>query len=164
MGDTVFEAVITPHRSLSRRGLRLIIAFTCTVSLGVTTMFWWLGAWPVAGFNGAEVLLAVVLLRVHALSARASEFLLLSEAELRVVRTDSQGRKSEQTLPSAWINVFLEERKGRAPGLYLTAHGQRIEVAAALGEPEKRDLAGALKTALHQWRHPVFDNPQLEDG
>ena len=43
MSDTVFEAMITPHRSLSRRGLYLIIAFTCTVSLGVTTLFWWLG-------------------------------------------------------------------------------------------------------------------------
>ena len=164
MSDTVFEAIITPHRSLSRRGLTRIIAFTCTVSLGVTTLFWWLGAWPIAGFNGAEVLLAVILLRVHALSARASEFLSLSEAELRVVRTDSRGRKSEHKLPSGWINIFLEDRKGRVPGLYLTAHGQRIEVAAALGEPEKRDLAEALKAALHQWRHPVFDNPQLEEG
>ena len=164
MSDTVFEAVITPHRSLSRRGLTWIIAFTCSVSVAVTTLFWWLGAWPVAGFNGAEVLLAVVLLRVHALSAKASELLLLSEAELRVVRTDPRGRKSEQRLPSAWINVLLEDRKGRAPGLYLTAHGRRIEVAAALGEPEKRDLAEALRSALHRWRNPVFDNPQLGGG
>ena len=34
---------------------------------------------------------------------------------------------------------------------------------ASLGEPEKLDLAEALKAALHRWRNPVFDNPQLEN-
>jgi len=161
--DTVFEALITPHRSLSRRGLRIIIAFTCTVSLCVTTLFWWLGAWPIAGFNGAEVLLALVLLRAHARSARASEFLVLTEVELCVQCTDSRGVRTEQRLPSAWIGVSLEERQGRTPGLYLAAHGKRVEIAAALGEPEKRDLARALSEALHRWRHPSFDNPQLKE-
>jgi uncharacterized membrane protein len=162
MTDIVFEALITPHRSLSRRGLYVIIAFTCTVSVGVTTLFWWLGAWPVAGFNGAEVLLAALLLRVHGKSARASEFLMLTEDELRIQRTDARGSRTEQRLPSAWIGVSLEERPGRAPGLYLAAHGSRVEVAAALGEPEKRDLARALNEALHRWRNPRFDNPQLQ--
>jgi uncharacterized membrane protein len=164
MTDIVFEAMITPHRSLSRRGLHRIIAFSCTVSLCVTTLFWWLGAWPVAGFNGAEILLAVVLLRAHTRSARAAEFLVLTQSELCVRRTDSRGARSELRLPSAWIGVSLEERAGRAPALYLAAHGKRIEVATALGEPEKRDLAQALTEALHRWRHPVFENAQLQEG
>jgi uncharacterized membrane protein len=159
--DIVFEALITPHRSLSRRGLRIIIAATCTVSFSVSLLFWWLGAWPIAGFNGGEVLLALVLLRAHARSAKASEFLVLTESELRIQRTDSRGQRTEERLASAWIGVSLEERKGRTPGLYLAAHGKRLEIASALGEPEKRDLAGALTEALHRWRHPTFDNPQL---
>jgi DNA-directed RNA polymerase subunit L len=36
-----------------------------------------------------------------------------------------------------------------------------VEVAAALGEAEKRDLANALTEALYRVKHPVFDNPQL---
>jgi uncharacterized membrane protein len=159
--DTVFEALITPHRSLSRRGLHIIIALTCSVSSCVTLLFWWLGAWPIAGFNGAEVLLALVLLRAHARSARASEFLVLTARELCIQRTDSRGRRTEERLPSAWIGVSLEERQGRTPGLYVAAHGTRLEIASALGEPEKRDLARALTEALHRWRHPTFDNPQL---
>jgi uncharacterized membrane protein len=162
--DTVFEALITPHRSLSRRGLHIIIGCTCTVSFCVTALFWWLGAWPIAGFNGAEVLLALVLLRAHARSARASEFLVLTESELRIQKTDASGARTEQVLPSAWIGVTLEERAGRAPGLYLSASGRRLEIASALGEPDKRDLAHALAAALHRWRHPTFDNPQLDEG
>ncbi len=126
--DTVFEALITPHRSLSRRGLHIIIGCTCTVSFGVTALFWWLGAWPIAGFNGAEVLLALVLLRAHARSARASEFLVLTDSELRLRTTDGRGAHTDQVLPSAWIGVSLEERPGRTPALYLSARGRRLEI------------------------------------
>ena len=159
--QVVFEAEVTPHRSLSVRGLRLVIGAVCAVSLLTTSVFWYLGAWPVAGFNGGEVALAMVLLRVHAKSNRQRELLLLSGQALRVLRTDSQGRASEHSLPPFWLNVRLQERPGRVPGLYLTARGQQLEVAATLGEPEKRDLADALAAAIHRLKNPVFDNPQL---
>jgi uncharacterized membrane protein len=103
----------------------------------------------------------MVLLRVHALSAREREVLLLSARALRVVRTDAKGVATERSLSPGWLNVILEERPGRVPGLYLAARGQSIEVGATLGEPEKRDLADALTQAVHRLKNPVFDNPQL---
>jgi uncharacterized membrane protein len=157
----VFQAEVTPHRSLSARGLRVIIAFVCTVSLGTTTLFWSLGAWPIAGFNGGEILLAMVLLRAHQKSARAKEVLMLSGGGLRILRVAADGQASEQILPTGWLNVVLTERPGRVPGLFLTARGTQVEVARSLGEPEKRDLAEALAGAVHRLKNPVFDNPQL---
>ncbi len=159
--QVVFEAEVTPHRSLSARGLRLVIGSVCAVSLVTTGVFWHLGAWPIAGFNGGEIALAMVLLRVHARSNRQRELLLLSGQEMRVLRTDAQGRASEHSLPPFWLNVTLLERPGRVPGLYLSARGQQLEVATTLGEPEKRDLADALSAAIHRLKNPVFDNPQL---
>jgi uncharacterized membrane protein len=160
----LFQAEVTPHRSLSARGLRVIIAFVCTVSLGTTTLFWTLGAWPIAGFNGGEILLALVLLRAHHKSARAKEVLMLSGGGLRILRVDARGQSSEHVLPAGWLNVVLTERPGRVPGLYLAARGRQIEVAHSLGEPEKRDLAEALSGALHRLKNPVFDNPQLRSA
>jgi uncharacterized membrane protein len=157
----VFEAMVTPYRSLSARGLRTVIVFVCCVSLCTTTLFWWLGAWPIAGFNGAEILLAMLLLRAHAKSSRSCELLMLSGAALRIRRIDGKGLSTEVSLPPGWLNVRLEERPGRVPGLYLSARGHQVEVATALGEPEKRDLADALRAALHRLKNPVFDNPQL---
>ena len=159
--QVVFEAEVTPHRSLSARGLRVVIGSVCLVSLCTTSMFWYLGAWPIAGFNGGEILLAMVLLRAHARSHKQRELLLLSGQSLRVLRTDGQGRASEHNLAPFWLSVTLQERPGRVPGLFLSARGQRLEVAAALGEPEKRDLAAALMAAIHRLKNPVFDNPQL---
>ena len=156
-----FAAVVVPHRSLSPRGLAIVLSILGVVSLSVTTMFWMLGAWPIAGFNGGEMLIAAVLLRSHVRSRRAREVLLLTDQSLRILRFDESGGKEECQLPAAWLAVVLEERPGRVPGLFLASHGRREEVARMLGETEKRDLAGALKAVLHRMRHPVFDNPQL---
>jgi uncharacterized membrane protein len=160
----VFEALITPHRSLSPRGLRTLIFIICGLCCLSSTVFFLLGAWPVVGFCGGEILLAVLLLRLNARGQRASEHVALSGAGLRIVRTDAQGKHQEMTLEPGWLRLSLEERPGRVPRLLLMANGRRTEIAASLGEAEKRDLAAELEQALHRWRHPVFDNPQLRIG
>lgn len=156
-----FEAVIVPHRSLSPGGLRLLVGAICALSVCTTAVFWWLGAWPIACFNGVEITTALLLLRHNARAVRANEVILLSDTALRIIRTDRNGGRTEQAVPPAWLRMELQERPGRVPGLYLMTQGTRIEVAASLGEPEKLSLARALEEALHRWRNPRFDNAQL---
>jgi len=163
MQDVLFEAIIVPHRSLSRRGLRSLLAGIGVICAANLIVFSQLRAWPVCGFAGGELVLAAVLLRLNALGARASELLLLTPEALRVVRVDRQGRREERVLPPAWLNVEVEERPGRVPGLWVACRGGREELGRFLGEAEKRDLARALAEALHRWRNPVFHNPQLAE-
>ncbi len=159
----LFEAVVVPHRSLSRRGMMILVGAMCLLGLTVTVVFTLLGAWPVAGFDVIDVALAVLLLRVNARARRSSETLTLTDRALHVVRRDHDGRELRRSLPQGWLNAVLEERPGRVPALWLVARGTREEVAAALGEAEKRDLAASLRAALHRSRNPVFDNAQLRD-
>ncbi len=163
MPEILFEAMIVPHRSLSRRGLRLLLAGIGVICAANLVIFSRLHAWPVCGFAGGELVLAALLLRLNALGARASEMLLLTPEALRLVRTDPRGRREERVLPPAWLAVQIEERPGRVPALWVGSHGEREEVGRFLGEAEKRDLARALAEALHRWRNPVFDNPQLAE-
>jgi uncharacterized membrane protein len=160
----LFEAVITPHRSLSTRGLHILIGAIIAVSAGTSSVFWLLGAWPVIGFTGAEVALVIVLLRRHAQDARSSELLQLRHETMRIVRTDPQGRQQECRLDPSWMRVVLRERPGRVSALLLTSRTTEQEVASTLGEDEKRDLAEALKLAIENWRNPVFDNAQLRSS
>lgn len=159
----LFEAVIVPHRSMSAAALRTLLVVICLMSGMTGALFVSIGAWPVGAFTVVELLLAAWLFRLNARSARATELLLLSPDGLRVVRTTPDGRRRSMVLPAAWLNVTLEERPGRVPALLLVAHGVREEVAESLGGAEKRDLAGALRKALYDWRNPVFDNPQLRN-
>jgi uncharacterized membrane protein len=157
----MFEAELRPHRSLSRRGLGFVIGGMCLGSLLVTSLMALLGAWPVIGFNGADLLLALVLIWLNVRAARARETIRLSETELSVLWCDAGGRRRFMSLSPSWANVVLEERAGTVPKLLLTARGTSCEVARQLGEREKRDLAAALSRALQLWRNPSFDNPQL---
>lgn len=159
----LFEALIVPHRSLSPRGLRVLIGVIAALCGTLALRFWLIGAWPVVAFSVLEVGLAMWLLCLNAHRARASELVLLTEDALRIVRTDARGRREERTLNSAWLNVVVEEIPGRVPKLLLAARNVREEIGGVLGEAEKRDLAAALGAALYRSRHPVFDNPQLQD-
>ncbi len=159
----IFEAVIVPHRSLSRRGRWLVVGFLGLICGINAAIFVHLGAWPVGGFAGGEVLLAAVMLTINAQRARASEVVLLTEHTLHITRTDPAGRRQERSLPTGWLRVALEETPGRVPRLMLQVGRAREEIATSLGEAEKRDLAAALAQALHRWRSPVFDNPQLRE-
>ena len=161
MSAATFEAVIVPHRSLSPLGARCLAGAVCVLSAVVSTWLWVMGAWPVVGFNGAEVALALLLLRFNNRARHTSEVLRLSGESLLIVRTDARGRRSELRLPPFWLRSFLEERPGRTPALWLAAGRRRYEVGTALNEDEKRDLAAALGAALHRLRNPMFDNPQL---
>ncbi len=158
-----FEALITPHRSMGPAGLRRLVAFILIVSGAVSTGLWFVGAWPVIGFNGAEITLAIVLLHRNARQRNTSERLVLSSAGLRIIRTDAAGRQTTRTLDGAWLNAVLQERPGRAPALLLVHRGRQLEVGTDLGELEKRDLADALTAALYRQRNPRFDNPQLSE-
>ena len=158
-----FEAVITPHRSLGRRGLLVLMAAILLLSALVSAGLWWAGAWPAVAINGVQVAFALLMLRWNARQRRACELLVLSDSGLRVTRTDVRGRRQEQVMSAAWLRVSLEERPGGVPALFLLARGARLEVAQVLGEAEKRDLAEALRAALARWRSPLFDNPQLRD-
>jgi len=156
-----FEAVIVPHRSLSVRALRRLLLVICLMCGASAAVFVWLGAWPVGGFTGLELLLAAFLFRLNARAVRGSEMLLLTDAGLRVIRTAPDGARRERTLSPAWLNLVMEDRPGRVPALLLVARETRIEIGRDLGEAEKRDLAEALGGALHRLRHPRFDNAQL---
>ncbi len=158
----VFNAVITPHRSLTARGLVTLFAGLAALTSIVAFRFWMLGAWPVLLFGAAELVLVGVLLSCNHRSAGSMERVTLYADHARIERTTPSGRRWETALPMAWLTVELDETAHRVTRLWLCHRGRREEIGGSLGESEKRDLAGAIRSALDCWRRPRFDNPQLQ--
>ncbi|MBV8401761.1 MAG: DUF2244 domain-containing protein, partial [Acetobacteraceae bacterium] len=119
----LFQAVIVPHRSLSPRGVRRLMAFVLVLSCLVGLRCLLLGAWPVLGFTIVEIGLALFLIQLNQRRARACELIILSESGFRIARTDMSGRRTEKILPADWLNVVLEEPLGRVPVLLLSGRG-----------------------------------------
>jgi uncharacterized membrane protein len=161
--DTVFEARIHPHSSLTQNGWRWLLAVLLGACLLTGMRFLLIGAWPVMIFAVAEIGFFLFLFRLHWRAMRRSELILLAPGRLTIIRQEAGGKRSEQRLEPGWLQVLLQERPGRVPALLVGSRGKHWEIATALGETEKRHLATALQDALHRLRNPVFDNPQLRD-
>ena len=67
----LFAALLTPHRSLNRTGFVVVMAFLSVVSFATGVAFLMMGAWPVFGFLGLDVLAIYVAFRINFSRARA---------------------------------------------------------------------------------------------
>jgi uncharacterized membrane protein len=143
----LFELRMLANRSLSARGMRLLILLLTSASLLIGALFWHLGAWPVPGFCGMEVLLACVLLRRNA-RGHASEIIILHPNVLLLSRTDASGRTRESRLLPFWLKVALLDQPGTPVRVRLVGHGVSEEVGSLLGEEARRKLARTLRDAL----------------
>jgi uncharacterized membrane protein len=159
----LFQALLTPHRSLSKRGAWRIIVSLLAASLLLSLRFWLVGAWPVVVFSLIDVPLVGLLLVISFRQARASECVMLSREALTVIRTGADGARLCLSLPTAWLRVELRDGED-APRVVAFSRGRSVEIAAFLPSADKRALYEALGRALHDVRYPVFDNPQLREG
>jgi uncharacterized membrane protein len=155
-GAKYFEAELRPHRSLSRKALFGVFAAMAAGSLYVTALMYFVGAWPVIGFNGVDIALAALLFWLNTRAARAREIIRLSDAALEITHIAPNGREERITLSPDWARVELQERPATVPKLFLRARGAVTvtEIGRQLGEAQKRDLADALNRALARRRTP----------
>ncbi|WP_372003010.1 DUF2244 domain-containing protein [Tistrella mobilis] len=159
-GPLIFDALLTPHRSLPPSGFRWVMFGIAGVLAPMGIYFMTLGAWPVFGFCGLEILLIWLGFRASYISGRAFERLHLTHERLRVEQTDHRGRTRAHDFQPYWLRVELvEPDAGEEDGfgpreLALTSHGRRLIIGHFLTPEERRDLARALETALHRARMP----------
>ena len=69
----LFVARLTPHRSLSRAGFVLVMAVLGAISFAAGMVFLLIGAWPVFGFFGLDVLLVYCAFRANYRAAAPGE-------------------------------------------------------------------------------------------
>jgi uncharacterized membrane protein len=112
-------------------------------------MFLLLGAWPVFGFFGLDVLAVYWAFRVNYRSARAYEQVTVTPSELTVRKVSHHGRIREWTLNPLWVRLDrVVHAEFGIERLFLVSHGRRLAIAGFLGPQEKETFALALSTAL----------------
>src|SRR5471032_3070840 len=94
----LFSAELTPHRSLNRTGFLVLMGFLSFVSFAPGLAFWLMGAWPVFGFFGLDVLAVYWAFRINFHHARATEEISVTSSELRVRRVSHRGHVVEWVL------------------------------------------------------------------
>jgi uncharacterized membrane protein len=149
----IFSAVVTPHRSLDRAGFLIVMAAVSAISFGAGTVFLMLGAWPVFGFFGLDVLLVYWAFRANYRAAAAFEEVTVTPSELRVRKVTHRGRTSEWSFNPLWVRLERDRHEEFGlQGLFLVSRGQRLQIAHVLSPQEKESFAAALATAIGEAR------------
>jgi uncharacterized membrane protein len=111
-------------------------------------LFLALGAWPVLGFFGLDVLLVYIAFQLNYRTARLYETLDLTPASLVLTRVHPSGRQEQFDCNPYWARVNLRELPDGRTALSVVSRGTELAFGAFLTDDERRDLASTLREAL----------------
>jgi uncharacterized membrane protein len=156
----IFTALLTPHRSLNHTGFLVVMCFVGAVSFAAGIAFLIMGAWPVLGFFGLDMLAIYIAFKINFRRAKAYEEISVTPSELRLRRVSHRGHVMEWVFNPLWVRLdqIAHEEFG-IERLYLVSKGRRVAVASFLGADEKASFAKALSAALAAARRGPNYNP-----
>jgi uncharacterized membrane protein len=156
----LFSALLTPYRSLNRTGFVVLMGFLSLVSFIAGVAFLMMGAWPVFGFFGLDVLVIYWAFKVNFRHAQAREEISVTPSELRVRRISHRGQVAEWVLNPLWVRLDQQvHQEYGVERLYLVSAGHHVSIGRFLGPDEKASFAKALNAALAAARRGVTFNP-----
>src|ERR1700743_2503 len=156
----LFSALLTPHRSLNRTGFVLVMTFLSVVSFATGIAFLMMGAWPICGFLGLDVLVIYISFKINFGRARAREEITVTRSELRVRRVSHRGHVVEWVFNPLWVRLDEEiHEEFGTERLYLSSRGRRVSIGSFLGAEEKASFANALRAGLNAAKRGPTYNP-----
>ncbi len=154
-GGVLFSAVLRPNRSATIRGLNTVMALMAVIWLGAGAVFAAIGAWPVFGFLGLDVLVLYLALRFSMRAGQTVETIDLTERALTVRRINHWGRSRDWSFSPHWLQVVVDDLSAHRDRLELRSRGHALVVGSFLTPAERAELAGALRGALRSLSAPV---------
>src|SRR6056297_490512 len=148
----LLDAVLSPHRSLAPRGFLILMGAVAAVSFATGLLFASMGAWPILGFFGLDVLLFYIAFRMSYRSGKLCEIVRVTRQQLTVRRVQPNGQQSVWSFEPAWARVELHRPEEHDCRLEI-ASGQRSLTLGAFLPPEERvAFAETLREALREAR------------
>lgn len=145
----VFAATLTPHRSLSPTGFRIVMGVLILGALIQAVPMVVMGAWPVGWFFGLDILAIYICFRLNFARARRSEQVVLSRVELLVRKFGWRGEVNETRFNPFWVRLqTVEDADYGMQKLLLVQRRDEVEIGSFLAPFEKADFAKEFSGAL----------------
>lgn len=145
----IFEAHLTPYRSLGPRGFAITMMLFGTICFGAGLAFAVQGAWPVLGFLGVDVAILYFAFKLSYQGAKAREEVFVSRNDLVVRKISPRGRIREMRFVPGWtrFKVARMEEIG-ITRMDVESRGRVTEVGGFLNLDDRESFASAFGEAL----------------
>lgn len=145
----LFRALLVPHRSLGRAGFLVLMAVLVGIWLVLGAVFLALGAWPVFGFLGLDVLAIWLAFRWNYRAARAREEVEVSRVALDIRKIAPSGRTQAFRFNPfrARFEVARHDEIG-ITRMAVAGEGRRVPIGAFLNPEDRESFATAFGRAL----------------
>ena len=154
--EPVFNAVLTPYRSLGRRGFAILVAITLVIALFNVIFFLVADALPVAMFFGLDILLLYGAFYLNYRAARAREEVSVSRTELQIRKVSPSGRARVSRYNPFWARFHVDRHdEFGITGMAVTGEGRRTPVGNFLNPDDRESFARAFTAALASVRRRI---------
>lgn len=147
--EPIFRALLMPHRSLGRTGFFVLMGILAFVWLGTGAFFLSLGAWPVFGFFGLDVLLLYTAFKLNYRAARAREEVSISRTALDIRKVEPSGKAMSFRFNPFWTMFRVARHKEIGiTSMAVEGEGKRVPIGAFLNPDDRESFAAAFGRAL----------------
>ncbi len=145
----IFEALLTPYRSLGRTGFHILMAALIGCWLFVVFLFWSVGAWPIIGFFGLDVLAIYLAFRWNYRAARAREEIFLSRAALDIRKYAASGKMTAYHFNPFWTRFSIARKPDIGiTGMRVESRDKSVAIGSFLNPDDRESFATAFSRAL----------------
>lgn len=149
----LFAALLTPHRSLSPQGIRWTIAITCVFASIPGIAFFAMGAWPVVGLLGLDVLALYWALTASLKDKDAFEEITLWPDALDIRHVSAKGEEKSISFNPFYVRLsIVRDGENRVIALKLATREKQTEIGRFLTPHDKDQFAAAFADALYRAR------------
>lgn len=147
--EPVFNAVLTPYRSLGRTGFIILVTITLAIAVFNVIFFLVADALPVAMFFGLDILLLYGAFYLNYRAARAREEVFVSRTELAIRKVAPSGRARVSRYNPFWAKFQVDRHQEFGiTAMAVTGEGRRTVLGSFLNPDDRESFAKAFTAAL----------------
>jgi uncharacterized membrane protein len=152
-GEVYMDAHLRPNRSLSAHGFKIVMLSMAAISFVAGLGFLAIGAWPVVGFFGLDVLLVYLAFKINfKAGARECETIHVTAREVSISRTCYRGHTGWWQVSPAFARIHIDQPSEYEASVTLVAGGTSVPIATCLSPQERLVFAKAFQAALDRAR------------
>jgi len=149
--NTFLNLTIYPNRSLSKTGFKVLMIIVSFICITCGMVFYFMGAWPVFGFLGLDIVLIYFAFKINYRSGKIYENIRIASKIFTVSRIFPSGKMQVWKLNPSWAKVeFIESRNQSR--LLVSSEKKVVSIGSFLNAFDKKKLARKIQNSIKTYK------------